>query len=183
MSMRAMGKPRGTHEARDYHAAEGAVCASIRARALRTFSASLVHSVIDARTSPSTIHGVHLEGGAAPPPAEEAPAAVESAPEDALRALRELLSQGADRAALRGAAGQLGLTIRALEQRLSAAGTSFQNELRQARVKEAQRLLLSTVQSTTAIARQLGFPSLQHFTVEFRKLTGEAPGSWRARRS
>jgi AraC-like DNA-binding protein len=122
---------------------------------------------------------VHLEGGAAQLPTEEAPAA----PDDALRVLRELLSQGADRAALRSAAAQLGLTIPALEQRLSDAGTSFQSELRGARVREAQRLLLSTVRSTTAIARQLGFPSLQHFTVEFRKLTGEPPGSWRARRT
>jgi AraC-like DNA-binding protein len=120
----------------------------------------------------STLLPVHADGDASPLPADEA-----------LRALRELLAQGADRAALRAAAAQLGVSIPALEQRLSAAGTSFKNELRQARVKEAQRLLLSTVHTTTAIATQLGFPSLQHFTVEFRKLTGEAPGSWRARRS
>jgi len=87
------------------------------------------------------------------------------------------------RAALRAATAQLGLTIPALERRLEGAGTSFQSELRGARVREAQRLLRSTMRSTTAIAQELGFPSLQHFTVEFRKLTGEAPGSWRARRS
>ncbi len=123
---------------------------------------------------------MHLEGDAATLPADEM---VPATTDDALRALRELLSQGADRAALRAAAAQLGLTIPALEQRLSDAGTSFQSELRGARVREAQRLLLSTARSTTAIALQLGFPSLQHFTVEFRKLTGEAPGAWRARRS
>jgi AraC-like DNA-binding protein len=126
---------------------------------------------------------VHLEGGAAEAADDDAPASVASAPRDAVRAVRELLSQGADRAALRGAAAELGLTIPALEERLAAGGTSFKNELRVARVKEAQRLLLSTARSTTAIAQELGFPSLQHFTVEFRKLTGEAPGSWRARRS
>ncbi len=120
---------------------------------------------------------MHLEGGAA------AAADDPSAPQDAVRAVRELLSQGADRAALRGAAAELGLTIPALEARLADAGTSFKHELRAARVKEAQRLLLSTARSTTAIAQELGFPSLQHFTVEFRKLTGEAPGAWRARRS
>lgn len=125
---------------------------------------------------------MHPPGDAAPLPTSEAPDDATPA-DDALRALRELLAQGADRAALRGAAQQLGVSIPALEQRLSDAGTSFKNELRQARVKEAQRLLLSTVHTTTAIAMQLGFPSLQHFTVEFRKLTGEAPGSWRARRS
>jgi AraC-like DNA-binding protein len=131
---------------------------------------------------PMTLDRVHAAGDASPLPADEAPEEASSI-DDALRALRELLAQGADRGALRAAAAQLGVSIPALEQRLSAAGTSFKNELRQARVKEAQRLLLSTVHTTTAIATQLGFPSLQHFTVEFRKLTGEAPGSWRARRS
>lgn len=126
---------------------------------------------------------MHLEGDGTPLPAIDAPAETPATPDDALRALRELLSQGADRAALRAAAAQLGLTIPALERRLEGAGTSFQSELRGARVREAQRLLLSTMRSTTAIAQELGFPSLQHFTVEFRKLTGEAPGSWRARRS
>lgn len=126
---------------------------------------------------------MHLEGDGPPLPAPDALAAPPATTADALRAVRELLSQGADRAALRAAAAQLGLTIPALERRLEDAGTSFQSELRGARVREAQRLLLSTVRSTTAIAQELGFPSLQHFTVEFRKLTGEAPGSWRARRS
>jgi AraC-like DNA-binding protein len=126
---------------------------------------------------------VHLEGDGPPPPAPDPLADAPTTTDDALRVLRELLSQGADRAALRAAAAQLGLTIPALERHLESAGTSFQSELRGARVREAQRLLLSTMRSTTAIAQELGFPSLQHFTVEFRKLTGEAPGSWRARRS
>jgi AraC-like DNA-binding protein len=126
---------------------------------------------------------VHLEGDGPPLPAPDPLTDAPVTTDDALLALRELLSQGADRAALRAAAAQLGLTIPALERRLEVAGTSFQSELRGARVREAQRLLLSTIRSTTAIAQELGFPSLQHFTVEFRKLTGEAPGSWRARRS
>jgi AraC-like DNA-binding protein len=124
---------------------------------------------------------VDLEGDATTLLSDAASAASADA-EDALRALRELLSQGADRAALRAAAAQLGLTIPTLEKRLEDAGTTFQSELRGARVREAQRLLLSTARSTTAIAQELGFPSLQHFTVEFRKVTGEAPGAWRARR-
>ena len=66
--------------------------------------------------------------------------------------------QGADRAALRGAAGQLGLTIQALEERLSAAGTSFKSELRMDPLPQLKGPSVALAHTTSAKSTRVGHP-------------------------
>lgn len=47
------------------------------------------------------------------------------------------------------------------------------------KIAEAERLLRSTDFSATQIALELGFPSSQHFSRAFKKITGKVPGSLR----
>jgi AraC-like DNA-binding protein len=47
------------------------------------------------------------------------------------------------------------------------------------RIEEARRLLRHTRLSATTIAMELGYPSLQHFTTQFKSFTGITPTAWR----
>ena len=104
-----------------------------------------------------------------------------------LRSLLESRLSGIDRARgeqpldLAEAARALGTSDRSLQRRLREADTSFSAELGAARVRVAQRMLLSTDEPLTRIALEVGCASLQHFGVLFRKVTGEAPSAWRDR--
>lgn len=98
-------------------------------------------------------------------------------------ALRALLARDTRGAALDSASRSLGVSTRTLQRQLKEAGTSFQSELQAMRLRGAQRMLLETDAKLTAIATELGFASLQHFSMVFRKATGESPGAWRARRA
>jgi len=95
-----------------------------------------------------------------------------------LRALLEARLTGVDLAA---AARALGTSERSLQRRLREADTSFSNELGAARVRVAQRLLLSGDAPLTEVALEVGCASLQHFGVLFRKTTGQSPSAWRDR--
>jgi AraC-like DNA-binding protein len=97
-----------------------------------------------------------------------------------VRALRDHLGSR-PRATLAQAAAALGVSARSLQDRLKRAGSSFRAELHAARVRAAQRLLAETEQKLTAIAVEVGFASLQHFSTRFRKATGMTPSAWRAR--
>jgi AraC-like DNA-binding protein len=81
------------------------------------------------------------------------------------------------------AAKALGLSDRTLQRRLQEAGTSFQDEVQNARMRVAERLLLDTDASLTSIAFDVGYSSLQRFSALFRKVKGEAPSAWRKRHS
>jgi AraC-like DNA-binding protein len=81
---------------------------------------------------------------------------------------------------LQSAASALGLTSRTLQRRLREHGTSFQSEVNLARVKVAQRLLLETETSVTAIAFEVGCASPHHFGILFRRVTGAPPTRWRS---
>jgi AraC-like DNA-binding protein len=98
-----------------------------------------------------------------------------------VRALRQHLG-GSLRATLPSAARGLGVSERTLQRRLREAGTTFQQEMQKARVREAERLLLDPERKLTAIAAEVGCGSLQHFSSLFRRLTGLSPTEWRARR-
>ncbi|MBT8496354.1 MAG: AraC family transcriptional regulator [Deltaproteobacteria bacterium] len=78
-------------------------------------------------------------------------------------------------------ARQLGLSERSLQRRLRELGTTFQAELMQVRLNAAKRRMLDSDAPLTAIAIDLGFTSLQHFSNQFRKFVGQAPSAWRAR--
>lgn len=98
-----------------------------------------------------------------------------------LTALRAYLEAHLPDANIADAAKVLAVSERTLQRRLSESSTTFQDELGQARLRVAERLLLDTDAPLTRIALDVGCASLQHFSAFFRKLTGESPSAWRAR--
>jgi AraC-like DNA-binding protein len=75
----------------------------------------------------------------------------------------------------------LGVSPRTLQHYLHLAGTSFRHEVNAARVRAAQQLLMAGETKLTSIAFDVGCASSQHFSTLFRKETGCAPSTWRAR--
>jgi AraC-like DNA-binding protein len=99
------------------------------------------------------------------------------APLGALRtAILERLGQSIELGAI---SKDLGMSERSLQRRLQELGTTFQGEVTAVRIAAAQRRMLDTDAPLTAIALDLGFTSLQHFSNQFRKIVGQAPSSWR----
>ena len=76
-------------------------------------------------------------------------------------------------------AKELGLSERSLQRRLTEIATTFQAEVAHVRLEAAKRRMLDTDAPLTAIALDLGFTSLQHFSNQFRKVVGDAPSVWR----
>ncbi len=99
-----------------------------------------------------------------------------------VRALRQHLAAAFVDATLPTAARALGVASRTLQRRLREAGTGFHQEALDARVRAAERLLAEDGYKLTAIAREVGCSSLQHFTQLFRKIHGMSPAEWRAAR-
>ena len=85
-------------------------------------------------------------------------------------------------ASIEEAAKKVGVSRRTLQRRLQDAGTSFQEELSRARVREAERLLLTSDAPITQIAIDVGIGSLQHFSTLFRRINGDSPSEWRTKR-
>lgn len=75
----------------------------------------------------------------------------------------------------------LGTSERTLQRKLSDAGTSFTDELADARVRAAKRMLVDGDAPLTVIAMEVGCASLQHFGALFRRKTGESPSAYRAK--
>jgi AraC-like DNA-binding protein len=99
-----------------------------------------------------------------------------------LGALRSLLDGHLrDELSIAVAAKKLALSERTLQRKLGEAGTTFQHEVSDARVRAAKRMLLDPETPLTTIALESGCASLQHFNTLFRKRTGELPSAWRAR--
>ncbi len=98
-----------------------------------------------------------------------------------ITSLRAYLESHLPEATIAEAAKALAISERTLQRRLLEAKTTFQDELAQARLRVAERLLLDTDAPLTRIALDVGCASLQHFSAFFRKLTGESPSAWRAR--
>jgi len=96
-----------------------------------------------------------------------------------LGGLRSLLLRRMADLTLEEACRALGVSERTLQRRLQDAGTTFQAELASARIEEAKRRMVASEASLTAIALDVGFPSLQHFSAVFRKATGQSPSAWR----
>ena len=101
---------------------------------------------------------------------------------ESLRALRAWLEDNLRDPSLEAAARRLGLAGRSLQRLLRAAGTSFRREIDRARVRAAESLLIEGDAKVETIARQIGCSSASHAAALFRRVTGETPGDFRARR-
>jgi len=74
----------------------------------------------------------------------------------------------------------VGVSVRTLQRRLTACGTSFVSESSAARIRAAEHRL-ATDASLTSIAYEVGFSSPQRFANVFRRIKGESPSAVRAR--
>ncbi len=74
----------------------------------------------------------------------------------------------------------VGVSVRTLQRRLTASGTSFVAESSAARIRAAEHRL-ATDASLTSIAYEVGFSSPQRFASVFRRIKGESPSAARAR--
>ncbi len=99
-----------------------------------------------------------------------------------IRELRDLLAARLRGISIEDAAGAMALSPRTLQRRLSDAGTTFQDELADARVRAAQRMLAESDTPVTAIAFDVGFASPQHLSALFKKRTATTPSEWRRKR-
>ncbi len=100
-------------------------------------------------------------------------------PDALLIRLRARLESDCSKVSCERMARELGVSERTLQRRLQAAGTSFHEEVQQARVRAAQKLMLTSEANLTAIALEIGCASLQHYSSLFRKVTGQSPSEWR----
>lgn len=98
-----------------------------------------------------------------------------------LAGLRALLDGNLEGIPVAKAAKQLGLSERTLQRRLGETGTSYQDELGDARIRAAKRLLLESDTPLTSIALEVGCASLQHFSALFRRREQESPSAFRKR--
>jgi AraC-like DNA-binding protein len=99
-----------------------------------------------------------------------------------LVSLRSILERDRRRVTLGESAHALGLSARSLQRRLREAKTTFRSQRHLAQVSAAQHLLRETNYDLKRIAADVGCASLQHFSVLFRKVTGESPTAWRKQR-
>ena len=79
------------------------------------------------------------------------------------------------------AAEHLGLSVRTLQRRLTDAATTFADEVRAARIAEAERRLQDSDDPIIVIALELGYRSSQHFSRQFRQVRSLSPTAWRQR--
>jgi AraC-like DNA-binding protein len=98
-----------------------------------------------------------------------------------LPALRVWLDRHLSGVTVEEAARALALSARSLQRKLGEAGTTFSEELAEARVRAARRMLAEGDAPLTAIAYDVGCASLQHFSTLFRRRTSESPSAFRAR--
>jgi AraC-like DNA-binding protein len=84
---------------------------------------------------------------------------------------------------LRAAARDLGLSTRSLQRGLQRANTSFREQVERARMRAAERLLLDGSEKIETVARSVGYSRLTHFATAFRRVMGETPSQFRARRA
>jgi AraC-like DNA-binding protein len=99
-----------------------------------------------------------------------------------LRALRHALASEPRGLSIERASKMLATSPRSLQRRIGELGTSLRAEVERARVRSAEALLIESDLKLGAIAARLGFASPSHFSLIFRRVTGESPGEFRRRR-
>lgn len=100
-----------------------------------------------------------------------------------LLTVRELIANDLSSATLESIAQAMSLTPRTLQRQLAELDTCFRDELARARIRVAEVMLLDRDDKIEAIAVQLGFSSASAFSAMFKKVAGEYPGEFRARRA
>jgi AraC-like DNA-binding protein len=100
-----------------------------------------------------------------------------------LRGVRDLIAADLHTATLESVAQALSLTPRTLQRQLAELETCFRDELTHTRVRLAEVMLLDGDDKIEAIAHQLGFNSAAAFSAMFKKVAGEYPSDFRARRA
>ena len=98
---------------------------------------------------------------------------------DVLKALTATLPEGGS---TRDVARALHVSVRTLQRKLVAAGTTFRELSETARARLAQEYLADPKVSSAEVAMLLGFSDPSSFTRAFRRWTGESPARWRRRR-
>lgn len=77
-------------------------------------------------------------------------------------------------------AAELGLSVPYFNDLLKfETGKTLDEYFRLKRLEVAKRMLLNTKNTPTIIARQLGYPNVQYFTLLFKRITGVAPSEYR----
>jgi AraC-like DNA-binding protein len=99
-----------------------------------------------------------------------------------LHGLRHHLDQTVANASLRSAARALAQSERTLQRLLKNEGTSFNDELLQARLRAARLLLEESDEPIATIARRVGCSSSSRLIALFRRDLGETPAQYRVRR-
>jgi AraC-like DNA-binding protein len=74
----------------------------------------------------------------------------------------------------------VGLSVRSLQRRLSAAGTTYSRLVDEVRMRTALPLLEDPDILLTEIAYDLGYSHPAHFTRAFRRWAGVTPSEYRA---
>jgi len=96
-------------------------------------------------------------------------------------ALRALLDENLEGLPIAAAAKRLGMSERTLQRKLAEADTTYKDELADARVRAAKRMLVESESPLTTIAFDVGCGSLQNFSALFRRRTGDSPSAYRAK--
>lgn len=95
--------------------------------------------------------------------------------------LRVLVERNLVGLAVGEAAKRLGVSERTLQRKLGEHGTTYQDEVADARLRAAKQLLATTDTPITNIALTVGFASLQHFSALFHKRESMSPSEYRRR--
>jgi AraC-like DNA-binding protein len=99
-----------------------------------------------------------------------------------VRTVRGYLADHLDQASVASTARALGTSERSLQRSLATHGTTFADELQEARIRAAERRLRDDDRaSLTEIALAVGAGSAAHFSALYRKRRGETPSEYRAR--
>jgi AraC-like DNA-binding protein len=99
-----------------------------------------------------------------------------------LRRVREYLDRHLVDATLQGAARALKRSTRSLQRELRQANSGFRAEVERARMRAAERMLIDGSTKVESIARVVGYSKAAHFATAFRRVAGETPSQFRARR-
>jgi AraC-like DNA-binding protein len=99
---------------------------------------------------------------------------------DVQKTIAGVLAEGASADTV---ARALHMSVRTLQRRLVASGTTFREIADAVRVQLAQAYLNDRTVSIAEVAFLLGFSDQTSFQRAFRRWTGEPPGRWRRRRA